>query len=63
MSACRHVSHSEAGSRGGDVPNPRHCTKIPPGGRQQDGGSHPLGMETTQLNSFDNPDCDLVTKG
>ena len=38
MTACRHVSHSGAGSRGGVVPNPRHCTKIPPGGRRQGGG-------------------------
>ena len=37
-SACPHVSGPGAGSRGGVVPNPRHCTKILPGGRGWSGG-------------------------
>ena len=44
-----HVSGPGAGSRGGVVPNPRHCAKILPGGRGWDGGRAasvrgPLGM-------------------
>ena len=72
LSVCPHVSGPGAGSRGGVVPNPRHCTKILPGGRGWNGSralltQGPLGGSARSIHEdeLDNDSCllrDLILK-